>query len=1409
MKELELRHSAALARVTVHVPSPAQKFGILACFIALHGVALQFCISTSGEAHQAAVLKIRKLNREHFLNGTKEEDKLPQELPSEWAPNPWASASLFATITLHVFFHLLCHWKVGFRARALFQPARTVREGYYVQVRPLPHRGHPALVPLKCCETTLRLTFIFQRQHYEYLEPGEGGTDVDEDVGEVRLTPCPVDQPLRKYFEGTGLSGDDVEHLKSRFGDNLLEVQLPSFMQCYKEQLLSPLVMFQVFVALLWAADDFFEYTLMQLLFILGLESTSVFQRLKTMKMLNSMGTKSYGVMVYRGKQWVEKSTAELVPGDLIELVTASSGQAPTTPEEKVAPDIVPCDCVLIRGEAVASEASLTGESAPQMKDALAFEDRCLELHGSDRVHCLFSGTRIVRALEGSKEVENAGQEHFAVSQVPSTPNQGCLAYVVRTGFASSQGQLLQMIEFSQDKVSGDTREVIVALLILLACALVAAGYVLKVGLEKGDKTPHELLIKCVLILTAVVPKQLPIQTAMAINTALVALSRAGVFCTEPYRIPLAGKLTHCLFDKTGTLTTDTLVPVGVVNGTSTPGSDGHVTKVKVCEAETTAALVLAACHSLVQVDGNLSGDPIEVAALEGIGWSYDSQAETASPHSQKEDASQQGITSVHILQRFHFASHLQRMAVIVQVSAKAGCALQEGSGCYVLVKGSPEAVKKLLKENAAPEWYDKCHTDLAERGLRVLALAYRRLSNSNKLTREEAEQQLSFAGFIAFECLVRKDSALVVGALKESDHKVIMVTGDSPLTALHIARTCSISDGHLPGLLLSKADTGAEWVVATGSKSGERLPLSPDNWGNLAKEYALMTTGEALDAAVAQEPSVWKHVDEIRVFARMTPQGKAKVIEELQKLQRHILMCGDGGNDVGALKQADAGLALLAGYGNVNTADNNDIDEEPPEEEKQNEAEVALNQRDAELAKKNRKAAKARKDFLWQKQKNLAELQRQWLEEEMDARAKRGESGLMSQAGAMKSSMGRYTEELKRVMKEYDKTHGNVYDEGKDKKEDGLDLKNPAAALGGLEEAGGLPMVRPGDASIAAPFTTKAPSVKNCVDLIRQGRCTLLSALQQQQIMMLNCIINAYVLSALSLEGSRSSERQMMASSWLLTTASLAFTYASPCDRMHPVRPLRSLFHPAVFISMLGQAAIHLFCMVTAVKMARAAMEEDSMERLAGWSGPSLKDVSDFWKRERARRRGLIEQEEEQDWTQYALSMWTKPFLPNLMNTIVFLVETAQTAAVLFVNYKGQPWMKGVMENRALFLSVLVVSGAVAAAAWEFQPQLNEMIHLSPFPSDEFRWKVMSLVGLTLVGTFVWDRLCIFFFAPEIFKAMMDSAKRTTFRNDIVPIFVTVGKVAGVFVILGTGNLLMAGLAYWMYRRHSQEPEE
>ena len=94
----------------------------------------------------------------------------------------------------------------------------------------------------------------------------------------------------------------------------------------------------------------------------------------------------------------------------------------------------------------------------------------------------------------------------------------------------------------------------------------------------------------------------------------------------------------------------------------------------------------------------------------------------------------------------------------------------------------------------------------------------------------------------------------------------------------------------------------------------GEKRPLATPI-AELDKSFTLMATGEGLTAAVAAMPDLWQTVDTIRIFARMTPQGKATVIRELQKQGAGVLMCGDGGNDVGALKQADVGLALLADY--------------------------------------------------------------------------------------------------------------------------------------------------------------------------------------------------------------------------------------------------------------------------------------------------------------------------------------------------------------------------------------------------------------------------------------------------------------------------------------------------------------
>lgn len=114
-----------------------------------------------------------------------------------------------------------------------------------------------------------------------------------------------------------------------------------------------------------------------------------------------------------------------------------------------------------------------------------------------------------------------------------------------------------------------------------------------------------------------------------------------------------------------------------------------------------------------------------------------------------------------------------------------------------MLVKGSAEAIGARLREGQRPSDYDQRAARLAKGGMRVLALAYKRLRSDAEgqeceESRAAAEQALCFAGFVAFSCRVRKDTRKVVLQLREGAHSVAMVTGDAILTAVHVANEVS-----------------------------------------------------------------------------------------------------------------------------------------------------------------------------------------------------------------------------------------------------------------------------------------------------------------------------------------------------------------------------------------------------------------------------------------------------------------------------------------------------------------------------------------------------------------------------------------------------------------------------------------
>lgn len=111
----------------------------------------------------------------------------------------------------------------------------------------------------------------------------------------------------------------------------------------------------------------------------------------------------------------------------------------------------------------------------------------------------------------------------------------------------------------------------------------------------------------------------------------------------------------------------------------------------------------------------------------------------------------------------------------------------------YVVCKGAPEVVEKLL--HRIPPQYEPFYKKYVKGGYRVLSLAYKLIKDKpgenvmKQMKREEVEKDLEFAGFLIFECPIKKSSKKVIGELKNSGHMIKMITGDNILTAAHVAK--------------------------------------------------------------------------------------------------------------------------------------------------------------------------------------------------------------------------------------------------------------------------------------------------------------------------------------------------------------------------------------------------------------------------------------------------------------------------------------------------------------------------------------------------------------------------------------------------------------------------------------------
>jgi len=254
------------------------------------------------------------------------------------------------------------------------------------------------------------------------------------------------------------------------------------------------------------------------------------------------------------------------------------------------------------------------------------------------------------------------------------------------------------------------------------------------------------------------------------------------------------------------------------------------------------------------------------------------------------------------------------------------------------------------------------------------------------------------------------------------------------------------------------------------------------------------------------------------------------------------------------------------------------------------------------------------------------------------------------------------------------------------------------------MEQESETPMIQLGDASIASPFTSKSSAVMPVTHIIRQGRCTLVTTMQMFKILALNCLISAYSLSVLYLDGVKLGDTQATTAGMLIALCFLFISRSKPLENLSSKRPQPNLFTPYMFLSVIGQFAIHLSSLIYVVLLAK---ENSNHEK----------------------------QDPDGD------------FAPNLVNSAVFLISCGMQVTTFAVNYKGHPFMESLMENKPLRTCLLFTGGAVLFLAAEFDQTFNLSFELVAFPSPQFRQTLLSVIIADFVGSWLVEHILLLLF--------------------------------------------------------------
>ncbi|MGJ3254619.1 MAG: cation-translocating P-type ATPase [Elainellaceae cyanobacterium] len=652
----------------------------------------------------------------------------------------------------------------------------------------------------------------------------------------THVTSQTVDEVLKAFDVSSenGLDPTEVQTRREKYGPNRLqEAKQRSAREILIDQFKSPIIGLLAIAAVLsFLFQEWIEGVAIMVAILLnaGIGFFTEMRAVRSMKALKQLSRTQ--AKVRRDGEIQVIPADELVPGD---LVVFEGG------------DLIPADLRLIETSKLqADESALTGESVPVSKQVEPIDD---DLPLAERTNTLFKGTFVTR---GSGE-----------------------GVAIATGMDTELGHISSMTAEAEEEITPLEKRLdqlgrrLIWVTLAIAAVVAVAGII-------GGKELFLMIETAIALSVAAVPEGLPIVATVALARGMWRMANRNALINQLSAVETLGATTIICTDKTGTLTENRMTVTQIalesddidITGEALETSGKFLSHGDPLDPSSEKVLPLALqvgvlCNNAVLPNGTSTdngknqpiGDPMEVALL----------VSGAKAGFRRDDL----LQDMPEVREVAFDPDLKMMTTVHQL---------DDQHYRFAVKGAPESVLPIctqrftsdgtadMDDHARQTWHDRC-TQMAEAGLRILAIAMKDIED------DEADpyENLTLLGVVGLEDPPRDDVREAIAACHQAGVRVIMVTGDQPITARNIGLAVG-----LVGEQEAQAVQGSE--------------LKPLN--DLSKD-------------------TYRRLQQVPIFARVSPEEKLNLIAIHQNDGSIVAMTGDGVNDAPALKKADIGIAM------------------------------------------------------------------------------------------------------------------------------------------------------------------------------------------------------------------------------------------------------------------------------------------------------------------------------------------------------------------------------------------------------------------------------------------------------------------------------------------------------------------